>query len=91
MKELATNPGFAKDGNEGLANIEAELRSLENPSKRIGPPVRDTVDELKAENARIQREYQREWEWQMSGCQTTPPSDGLLPPEITERRFFRKE
>ena len=32
------------------------------------------VEEIKADNARTQREYQAEYNWQVGGCQTSPPS-----------------
>ena len=51
---------------------------LIEPTHGLLPEVAATggvdVEEIKADNARTQREYQAEYNWQVGGCQTSPPS-----------------
>ncbi len=42
---------------------------------KVGPNLGIDVEEIKKDNARTQREYAREWKWQMSGGQTTRPTN----------------
>ena len=75
LRTLVDTPAIGRGMSERLNEIIAELDQLEGRQvKTVHDQFSAIVAEQKADNARTQREYAREWEWQMSGMQTSPPS-----------------
>ena len=76
LRACVDNPALGKGMSERLDLINKELDMLEGRRVATAPTqFGDIVAEQRRANAESQREYQRDWEWQMSGCQTTRPTN----------------